>query len=359
MAVPTVGVEEEFLLVDAGSGALRPDAADVLAAAESLVAGGLDAELQTAVVETGSAVCADLAGTAAELHRRRAALVSAAGAVGARVLATGTHPTASPTDVPITDKERYQRMAAVFGPLAGEALVCGCHVHVAVPDREEGVAVLDRIRPWLAVLLAAATNSPLWDGRDTGYASWRAQVWKRWPTAGPTSAFGSLAAYDRLRYDLIASGAALDDGMLYFDARLSARYPTVEIRVADVCPAVEDAVLVAALARGLVVTALAAADRPAPEIPVELLRAAAWAASRYGLGGRLVDPVARRARPAGEVVDRLHRHLRAALEETGDAALVSDGLARLGRSGTGADRQRAAFGRGGPAAVLAAVALEG
>lgn len=126
-------------------------------------------------------------------------------------------------------------------------------------------------------------------------------------------------------------------GVLYFDARLSERYPTIEVRVADVCLGVDDAVLVAGLTRALVMTALKQRATPAPDVPVELLRAASWLASRYGLSGTLLDPVQRRARPAHEVLGALHQHEQSARHDSGDADLVADGLARHRRCGTGAD----------------------
>ncbi len=130
----------------------------------------------------------------------------------------------------------------------------GMHVHVDVADDEEAVRVVDGLRRWLPLLVGLAANSPYAGGRDTGYASWRQQVWTRWPTAGQSEPFGSAAEYRRVTEALIATGAALDPGMLYFDARLAADYPTVEIRVADACTEVDDAMLVAALCRALVET---------------------------------------------------------------------------------------------------------
>jgi carboxylate-amine ligase len=351
VTAPTLGVEEEFLLVDGRTGLPVP-AGDRVVAAAGGGEQGVEHELRAAMVETGSAVCADVDGVRHEVGRGRAAVVAAAAEVGAVVLASGSHPTADPAAIPVTPDDRYQRMEREFGLTAVAALVCGCHVHVGVPDREAGVGVLDRIRPWTALLLAV-----LWLGADTGYASWRQQVWKRWPTAGPTGLFGSLEAYERLGRTLVATGAALDDAMLYYDARLSATYPTVELRVADVCLDPDDAVLVAALARALVMTALAGLDQPPPDVPVEVLRGAAWSASRHGTGGRLVDPVALEARPAAEVLGRLRTHVADALAETGDADVVDEGLERVLRRGTGADVQRAALARGGPSAVVEVTTL--
>lgn len=357
MELPTLGIEEEFLLADAGSGRLRQDSEEILGRAGRRVEDGLDHELRTGMVETGSAVCEDLPTAQAEVQRRRAALSAAAAEVGARVLAASSHPDVPPEKAGYADDARYRRMARKYGPLADEALVGGCHVHVSVPDRDAGVAALDRVRPWLPVLIALSVNSPLWRGQDTGYDSWRSQIWARWPTAGPTSPFGDAATYDARAEAVVASGAALDRAMLYYPARLSERWPTLEVRVADVCLDVDTAVLIGGLTRALVMTAAAEAGSPVPDVPIEVLRAATFAASRSGLRGRLLDPVDWQARPAADVVDRLLDHVGDALQQAGDTELVRDEVERLRRDGTGADRQRAAWQDGGQDAVLDLVAL--
>ena len=145
-------------------------------------------------------------------------------------------------------------MARAFGITAEEQLTCGCHVHVGISSADEAVAVLDRIRPWLAVLLALSANSPFWQGRDTSYASFRYQAWGRWPTAGPTEVFLTVEAYRQTVRQMVGTGTLLDSGMVYFDARLSEHYPTLEVRIADVCLHADDAVLIAALCRARVDT---------------------------------------------------------------------------------------------------------
>jgi YbdK family carboxylate-amine ligase len=137
-----------------------------------------------------------------------------------------------------------------FGRTAAEQLTCGCHVHVAVTSDDEAVAAVDRLQPWLPVLLALTVNSPFWDGLDSGYGSFRSQVWGRWPSAGPTGPFGSAAEYHRFTEELLRTETVLDRGMLYFDARPSHHHPTVEVRVADVCRDPRDTLLLAALTRG-------------------------------------------------------------------------------------------------------------
>ena len=370
-----MGVEEELLVVD-GQGVpvpLGPDALTVAAArgeGESAEEHDRDAsepspethlmpELKAQQVELGTPVCRTLAEVADEIRHWRSRADAAAVAVDARVAALATSPLAV-RPVP-TEGERYARMGETFGLTAQEMLTCGCHVHVSVADDEEGVAVLNRIRPWLPVLTALTANSPFWQGGDTGYASFRSQAWQRWPSAGPTEPFADADAYRRVIDDLLATGTVLDTGMLYFDARLSETWPTVEVRTADVALRVEDAVTVAGLVRGLVETAARDAGKgtPAPVVRTELLRVAAWRAGRSGLGSVLVHPRTGRPAPAGEVLAHLLEHVRPALRDAGDEQRVTDGIGVLLRRGTGADQQRQVYRETGDlrAVVRAAVAV--
>ena len=348
--VATFGVEEELLLVDAGGG-------EPVAAGEAVVESALEflAEVSTPFGETavehefkmeqaeiGSEPCTTTDDLAGQLRDLRGHAAAAAAGSGTQIAAIATSPfKVRPT---ATEDDRYHRMSLEFGLLARQQLTCGQHVHVGVESRAEGVGVLDRIGQWLPTLLAMSTNSPFWQGQDTGYASFRTVMWGLWPTAGPTGPFGDEAGYDAAIADLVGTGAAMDDGMIYFDARLSARYPTVEVRVADVCTDVDDAVLVAALCRAIVGTAAARwrAGAPGAGISPQMQRAAMWRAARYGLSDGLVDPARREVVPTEDAVRALVDDVRDALDETGDLGLVLDGVERLLRTGTGADRQRAA-----------------
>jgi carboxylate-amine ligase len=214
---------------------------------------------------------------------------------------------------------------------------------VSVESDEEGVGVIDRVRVWMPVLLALSANSPFWRGEDSGYASYRSQVLSRWPSWGPTDLFGSAAAYHRRVREMVLSSVILDEGMVYFDARLAAHYPTVELRAADVCFTVEEGIVIAALSRALVETAAAdwAAGRAAPDVPTLLLRMATWQAGREGIEGNLVDLRSGLPRPCWWVVASLLDHVGPALEAAGDLEVVQNGLARLREEGNGAMRQRA------------------
>jgi glutamate---cysteine ligase / carboxylate-amine ligase len=301
------------------------------------------------MIETNTPVCTTLAEVRQALHRSRQALVEAAGREGLAIAAAGTHPFSSWADQEVTDKPRYHNLAADYRQVFREEVVFGCHVHVGFDDREAAIQTMNRVRPWLPVLLALSANSPFWLGTDTGYASYRTEVWNRWPTAGIPQAFDSRAEYDRLVETLVATGSLREPTKLYWDVRPSARHETLEFRVADSVMRVDEAVMVAGLVRALAVTAHAAAERgdPDPRPRHELLRAAKWRAARHGLEADLVDVLAGRARPAAELVEAFLTEVRPALEEAGDLEEVTGLVRATLAGGTGAARQRQAFRRTG------------
>jgi carboxylate-amine ligase len=282
-----------------------------------------------------------------DLRYGRERAIAGAHEAGARILASGTSPT--PVEPHVFGERRYRRMAERFGLTGSEQLTCGCHVHVSVSSDEEAIGVLDRIRVWLPCLLALSANSPFWQGRDTRYDSFRLQAMYRWPTSGPPEVFGSAEAYRRRVAHMIATGVAMDQGMIYFDARPSHHHPTVEIRVADVCLDVRDTVLVAALCRGLVDTASAqwSAGEAAPAVPTAMLRLATWQASREGIAGSLLDPLTSLPRPARDVIIELADVVDAALRANGDAELVGERIEAVFTRGNGATYQRAVMEKTG------------
>ncbi|WP_244298634.1 carboxylate-amine ligase [Micromonospora cremea] len=344
----TVGVEEEFLLADPHTGAAVPAVDLVLEQVPAELRGQVEREFQTSQIEIGSPPGLELSSIRHSLGVLRRALSDAAERAGVRLLAIGTGPVDGPVP-PVVDKPRFDRMIERFRLLVPGPGNNGMHVHVGVPDPETGVQVLNHVRPWLPMLHAVTTNSPFARGEDTDYASWRSVEWERWPSVAPTPWLESHEHYERLIRQLIASGVMLDEGMLYWYARLSAKYPTVELRIGDVCPSVDDAVLVAALVRALVATAMSDVEAGRPALPTDhhLLVGAHWRAAHDGLEGEGVDVTTGELRPAWELLDRFVERMRPALEQHGDWAEVTDLLGGLRRHGSGAARQRAVFARTG------------
>ncbi|MFE9401654.1 glutamate--cysteine ligase [Streptomyces sp. NPDC006530] len=358
----TMGVEEEYVLVDPASGRPTPLSEEVRAAAglgPLVQEREVQPELLQAQVEVATPVCSTLDEVGGHLLRLRHALGTAAERYGCRLAATAAAPVTGVSPALVTREPRYQALRVQAPQLVDEQFINGMHVHVGMPDREVGVAVLNRIRAWLPTLLAMSANSPLWQGRDTGFASWRTLVFSRWPVCGLPPRFSGAEDYDRRIKALLESGAIADTGQLYWHARLSERYPTLEVRCLDVQLRADDAVMFAGIVRALAATALREqkSGEPEPQCPPELLQASIWHAARHGLGGTLIDATGS-PRTAGDTLCRLSRHIAQALEAAGDDREVGALMHRLLRQGNGADRQRKALADGGMPALLDLITTE-
>ena len=342
----TMGVEEEFHLVDLKTRRLTARAPELLGdLSDSYVA-----ELQRCVIEMNSGVVDTLDGLRADLQGHRKVLVEAASKLGMGVVAAGAVPLSVPAEMQVTQTARYRQMLADYQLLAREQLICGTQVHVGVADRDESVVLANRVSAYVPTLLALSASSPFWsDGSDTGYSSVRTLVWQRWPTTGLAAPVSSAAEYDKLVAELVASGAITDAGMVYFDVRPAVAAPTLELRVCDSCPSVDTIVLIAGLFRALVEREAEGlrAGVPAVEVSPPLGRAALWRAARSGLEGKLVDIDGPVSRPAGDVVTELVRSLRPQLEAAGDWQMLVELTRQVLFAGTSAARQRRALRRRG------------
>ncbi len=360
MTLPTFGVEEEFLLLDRESGLPMWVADAVLERAEHAgpprPQSSLTQEVLRCQVESASPICLTANELEAHLRSARLRLAAAADAQGAVLSPVGAAPLGEP-HASVTASDRYLAMHDAVPALLNEQLLNGMHVHVAVPNRAAGVDVLNRLRPRLHILLALTANSPFWRGRDSGFASWRSVHAQRWPVEGPSPLFRGTEDYDGRVETLLHSGVIMDRAMLYWHARVSERYPTVEIRVTDVALDAATAVRCASLARALVSQALSEGSLalPVPRPAPEAVRAAAWQAAHLGLGDALLDltPVRGRPRlrPAAELVLEVAEAACASVPPAERDSTLS-GVQLVLDSGGGAQRQRAAFSGGGVPGLL-------
>ncbi len=362
MEAMTLGVEEEFLVIDSETADLVPRSDELIPRAKAILGDDVTPELNLCQIEVGTPVCEDLGPLRDHLVRLRRGLSLAGSDLGLQVAATGTHPYTSWRDQQIDFRnDRYTRMDDVYQIVARQQVICGCHVHVGIEEPDLAVAVMNRVRPWISVLLALSSNSPFWQGLDTGYASYRLQVWQRWPTSGMPPALASRRDFDQMVTDLEALDAIEDATFLYWYVRPSVRWPTLEFRVCDTCLHVDDTMAIAGLVRALAWTTAreAVAEQPVTMPSREVMAAATWRAGRYGLANQLVSPTTTTLRPARAVVTELMDHVREALEAHGDWESVCEWVGRILRDGNGADRQRQAFARRGSGRdVVARIARE-
>ncbi|MDG4763497.1 glutamate--cysteine ligase [Solwaraspora sp. WMMD406] len=349
------GVEEEFLVVDPVTRAVVPLAAPVISRAVDELGARVGGEITKLQVEARTLPCHTTAALHTQLVQGRSALATAATAERLRIVATGSPVLGQVFPPPITTGPRQDQGTATFRGLHDDLGICAVHVHVELPDRDRAVLVSNHLRPHLPVLIALTANSPYWDGRDTGYASWRTVTWGQWPVAGPPPRMRDAAHYDQLVATLLDAGTLVDVGTLFWDIRLCAHQPTLEVRVADVPMTADESAAFAALVRALVIVADRAVDRgdPGPEISAELMRAAYWRAARDGFAGSGIDVTTGRLVPAATLADRLLRIARPALVELDDLVRVESWLRRLAVDADGASRQRrAATGPDGLAGIV-------
>jgi carboxylate-amine ligase len=323
----TVGVEEEYQLVDARTGELKSRARYVIAGdwAEEL-----KPEMQEHTLEVETGVCEGTACVRDDLARLRFTAAVAAESQGLRIVAAGTHPL-SPADGHLFNEAPvYQELRQEYRRLAESQAIFGMHVHVGIPAGVDRARVSNRVRLHLPLLLALSAASPFFGGVDTGHASYRSVLWRRWPRTGAPPRFADDAEYAALVRWLMESGRIDAPGRLYWDLRPHHVYPTIEARIADCTPRLEDAVTITALLRAIVAGAAEGVigDSPLPDSFVQtLLSDNGWRASRYGTQAEMADVES--AEPRTVTVRAWAERLGERLE--GVAAALGDGeeLARL------------------------------
>lgn len=343
--VLTFGVEEEFVLVDSSGPATVPRAA---ALRERIGGPGRDRvqpEFYQTQIETSTLPCKTTDELRADLVQARRQTADAAASVGARLVASAAGVLTS-RPMPVTESPRYLKMAQRFSQVIAEteSESNGCHVHVGPLTREEAVLLGTRLRPWLPLLQALAANSPFAAGQDRGCASWRFFELRRWPTAGPAPAMDG-PGYERVANRLVDSGTILDRKMIYWFSRPSERWPTLEIRVADVNPDPRVPLLIAVLLRGLATTLLAElrAGRPIPGSDDHRLLQDHRLAARLGLAAEGLDPLTGSVEPVSERLASLLEFSRPGLQTGGDLETAHALRAAVLATAGGAEQQRADF----------------
>lgn len=345
----TLGVEEEYHLLDPDTLRLANRAALSARAHDGLAGPGLHPEMLTSQLEAVTDVCTGLDQLRAAVLGARRDAARAAAAHGAVILAASTHPFAMLDEIEVMARPRYDQLTDRFGTVVRDFNLCGCHVHVSVPGLDAAVAIVNHARPYLPVLAALTSSSPFHEGVDTGYESFRLARLALWPQGGPPPYLDSVEHYLSLVDELTTVGLIQEPGMLLWELRPSSRYPTVEFRIADVCTDAEDVVLYAGLVRSLVrvLGGRVADGRPAPDLDDAVLRAARWRAARYGLRGALWSRARQAVVPATTAVEDLWSELEPDLAKHGEDAALRRRLDELLHGGTSAARQRRRFAETG------------
>lgn len=341
----TLGIEEEYLIVDAANGDLiaEPPQAFFDACSEKIGPEFTNEFLQSQI-EVGTPVCCSLAEARAALSRLRQTVGALASEQGMAPIAASTHPFATWHSQRHTAKQRYDELRRDLRAVADRLLVCGMHVHVAIEDEDLRIEVFNQLSYFLPHLLALSTSSPFWQGLDTGLKSYRLTVFDGLPRTGLPESFGSYGEYQRTVEVLTRANLIEDASKIWWDLRLSARFPTIEMRVTDVCPRLEDALTIAALYRCLarMLFRLRASNQRWRSYSRFLINENRWRAQRYGGDEGLVDLGKGEVIAFPDLVDELIDLIAEDAEHFGCGAEVR--RARdIARHGTSADRQRARY----------------
>lgn len=347
-------MEEEYQLVDAVTGALRSRASAVRAMDWS---GEIVGEIHETQIEIGTPICTSAAHAGRELGRLRLQAATAASSRDLRIVAAGTHPFSRWEGQETTQGERYDRIRERFGRISRDEHIWGMHIHVAVPDARTRIRTMNAIRHFVPHVLALAASSPIFEGEDTGYDSFRSILWRRWPLSGIPPRFRTLAEYRRFIALQIEGGAIVDEGNVYWSVRPHVRFPTIEIRSPDVCPRIEDATAIVAFVRTLV-AAVAERRLREPRTPGlsraverDLVAGNEWRCAQRGLDAQLIDSVTGRPTPLRDAVRALLEDLAPVAESIGESA----DLARVENilvGGNGATRMRDVLEAGGSLPAL-------
>ena len=345
----TVGVEEEYYLVDRGSGDLVPEVPEgLIAECERRLPEQVSPEFLQTQIEVATRVCRSAGEVRGELVRLRGEISDIAAGHGLAVVAASTHPFGSWHRQRATRRPRYHEIGEQYGAAARRLLICGMHVHVGIGADELRIDLMNQFTYFLPHLLALTASSPFWESEDTGLASYRLTVWDGLPRTGLPPRLGSWHEFQSLVQRLVAAEAIEDATKLWWDVRPSARYPTLEARIFDTCTRLDDAVCVAALTQCIMrmLWRLRRLNQRFRIYPTALVAENRWRAMRYGLERGLIDFGEARVKPMAVLVDELLDMI----AEDAEALDCADAVAHartIVRDGTSARRQRAVWREAG------------
>ncbi len=344
----TIGVEEEFQIIDPATCELRSHVMQLVSAASPDILDQVKHEMHQSIVETGTRICENVSELRIEMHRTRGELVAAAERAGLQVAAAGTHPFSSWIDQVISPGERYQHIVEELQQLARSLLIFGMHVHVAMPDKQTTIDIMNMARYFLPHLLALSTSSPFWMGRNTGLKSFRTTVFRRFPRTGVPEQFESWSEYENF-VNLLVKLNCIDTGKkIWWDVRPHPTFGTLEFRMCDVTTRIEEAVAIAALTQAIVVKLyrLYTSNQSWRVYRRALIEENKWRAARYGIEGKLIDFGKEAEVPMRELIPELLELVDDVVDDLGSRSAV-EYINTMLREGTSAERQLRVFQESG------------
>lgn len=342
----TVGVEEEFQMVDSHSGQLASKIQPVLDKGVPLLGEQIKAEMLQSAVEIASNVCPNIAALRLDLQHLHTTLTEVVASEDLALVSAGTHPMGHWQDQARTPNNRYAEVDEEYQDVGRSILIFGLHIHVGLEDYQLAIPLINQLRTWLPHMLAISANSPFWCGRNSGIKSYRSIVWKRFPRSGVPEPFPSTDDFERYVNTLIRSGCIDNGKKIWWDIRAHPFFKTIEFRVTDMPATFEDTLALAALAQALVAKLvwLYKRNMATQTLPTPYIEENKWRAARYGLDAEYVDFVQYRRMSMRDTINETLDFVDDVLDDLGSRREINY-LRRLLEDprGTGADRQRAIY----------------
>jgi glutamate---cysteine ligase / carboxylate-amine ligase len=346
--VYTLGIEEEFQIVDPETRELRSHIQEILTGGKMFLQEHVKSEMHQSVVELGTEICSDVRCARGQVIQMRSKLALLAGRDGLKIASAGTHPFSHWMDQLITVDERYATIVQDMQQIARANLIFGLHVHVGIPDREEGIDIMNQARYFLPHLYALSVNSPFWLGQNTGLKAYRQMIFERFPRTGIPDAFESLSEYEDYLKLLVTTGCIDNAKKIWWDVRLHPFFDTIEFRICDAQSRVNDTIALAAIMQAIVVKLhkLRTANVTFRMYPRRLIEENRWRASRYGIDGKMIDFGRKCETDERELLHEMLEFIGPELEELGSQRELAH-IERILNEGTGADRQLAVWEKTG------------
>jgi carboxylate-amine ligase len=340
----TLGIEEEFQIIDPETRELRSHIQEILADGKMILKEHVKPEMHQSVVELGTEICSDARCARQQVILLRSELAMLAAHDGLKIASAGTHPFSHWMDQLITVDERYAAIVKDMQQIARANLIFGLHVHVGIPDREEAIDIMNQARYFLPHLYALSVNSPFWLGQNTGLKAYRQMIFERFPRTGIPDAFESLSQYEDYLKLLVTTGCIDNAKKIWWDIRLHPFFDTIEFRICDAQSRVDDTIALAAIMQAIVVklNKLRSENVTFRMYPRRLIEENRWRASRYGLDGKMIDFGRKCEMDERELLHEMLEFIAPEIDELGSHRELAH-IERIMREGTGADRQLAVW----------------
>jgi carboxylate-amine ligase len=341
----TLGIEEEFQIVDPQTRELRSHVSEFLEEGKMILGEQIKPEMIQSMIEVGTGICQNIQEARADISNLRGVISSLAEKNGLKIVAASTHPISRWQDQKIFDDERYELLVQELQTVARSLLIFGLHVHVGIPDRERQIHIMNASRYFLPHILALTTSSPFWMGHNTGLKSYRSEVFKQFPRTDIPDHFDSYPGFERYVELLVKTGCINDGKKIWWDCRPHPVFPTLEFRICDIPTRVDDTVAIAALFQAIVakLTKLIEKNLGFRLYRRMLIQENKWRAVRWGLEGKMIDFGKQKEVPTRDLVLELLDFVDDVLDELGSRKEVEH-IHTILQRGTSAEEQLRVYG---------------